>query len=376
VRYSKCDIRDHPCAWVVHKALKELDSRLRGNDFPGLLQASGRTEQPINKLSPGLNMKRTGFLYDERYLLHRTGPCHPEAPERLEAAYSGIQQAGLLPRLIRIKAQRADEKWLRLVHSAEHIRRFRDACGTGATEFEHPDNQMCSASFETAMLAVGGILETLDMVMEGKLDNAFCAVRPPGHHAEVNQAMGFCYFNNVAIAARYLQNKWGVERVGIVDFDVHHGNGTQHIFEQDRSVFYYSIHEHPSFAYPGTGREFEKGLDTGEGFTLNTPVLPGMGDSDYQALMRRDLIPAFARFKPEVILVSAGFDAHADDDMSNINLSTQGFSWIMERLLEMAELYAQGRIVSILEGGYCIERLPELIKNHVEILLGDHNPKK
>jgi acetoin utilization deacetylase AcuC-like enzyme len=205
--------------------------------------------------------------------------------------------------------------------------------------------------------------------MEGEIDNAFCAVRPPGHHAEISKAMGFCYFNNVAIAARYLQDEWGVGRVGIVDFDVHHGNGTQHIFEYDSTVFYYSIHEHPSFAYPGTGREFEEGVDAGRGYTLNTPVLPGQGDEEYKALIERDLLPAFARFEPEFILVSSGFDAHKDDDMSGINLSTECFSWIMETLMDLANTYTGGRIVSVLEGGYSIERLPELVKNHVEILL-------
>jgi acetoin utilization deacetylase AcuC-like enzyme len=182
--------------------------------------------------------------------------------------------------------------------------------------------------------------------------------------------MGFCYFNNIAIAARYIQKEWGVLRVGIVDFDVHHGNGTQKAFERDPTVYYYSIHEHPSFAYPGTGREFERGIGEGMGYTLNTPVLPGMGDDEYKALLKKDLIPAFARFKPEVILVSAGFDAHIDDDMSDINLSTEGYSWIAEQLVEMAEIYSMGRLISILEGGYSVERLPELVRNHLEILLG------
>jgi acetoin utilization deacetylase AcuC-like enzyme len=205
--------------------------------------------------------------------------------------------------------------------------------------------------------------------MDGELDNAFCAVRPPGHHAEISQAMGFCYFNNIAIAARYIQKQWGVARVGIVDFDVHHGNGTQHIFEDDPSVFYYSIHEHPSFAYPGTGREFEYGKNTGYGYTKNSPVLPGQGDKEYRQLMQRDLFPAFADFKPEVILASTGFDAHMDDDMSDIRLSTEGFSWIAQKIVEMANSYAKGRLISILEGGYSLQRLPELARNHVEILL-------
>jgi acetoin utilization deacetylase AcuC-like enzyme len=316
-------------------------------------------------------MKKTGFLYDERFLLHCTGPDHPEASERLEAVFRGIQEAGLLSKITVLKASRADQKWVESVHSSEHINSLRAACLAGVTEYGHPDNQMCKETFEIAMLAVGGILETVKRVMEGKLDNAFCAVRPPGHHAEVDKAMGFCYFNNVAIAARYLEKEWGIKRVGIVDFDVHHGNGTQHIFECDRSVFYYSVHEHPSFAYPGTGREFEKGSEYGLGFTLNSPVLPGQGDKEYQALIERDLVPAFERFRPEVILVSAGFDAHIDDDMSDINLSTEGFSWIMRKLVDMADKYSNGRIISILEGGYSLERLPELIRNHVQILLDE-----
>jgi acetoin utilization deacetylase AcuC-like enzyme len=156
-----------------------------------------------------------------------------------------------------------------------------------------------------------------------------------------------------------------------VDFDVHHGNGTQHIFEGDPTVFYYSIHEHPSFSFPGTGREFEKGTGPGLGYTLNSPVLPGQGDKEYKEILERDLFPAFESFKPEVILVSAGFDAHMDDDMSDISLSTEGFTWMIERIMEMAEKYSKGRLISILEGGYSLKRLPELIRNHVEVLLDE-----
>ena len=314
-------------------------------------------------------MNKTGFLYDERFQLHKTGNYHPEVPERLPSVYRGIQEAGLLPRLICLEARPADMKWIELVHDFNYVRRFEKACSLGEKIFDSPDNQMCCETYETSLLAVGGILDVVDRMMKGELDNAFCAVRPPGHHAEVRNAMGFCYFNNVAIAARYLQNRWGIQRVGIVDFDVHHGNGTQHIFEQDSTVFYYSIHEHPSFAYPGTGREFENGRELGHGFTKNSPVLPGQGDEEYKRLINRDLIPAFEKFKPEVILVSCGFDAHIDDDMSDMKLSTEGFSWIMQTIVEMANLYSKGRVVSVLEGGYSLKRLPELAANHVEILL-------
>ena len=312
---------------------------------------------------------RTGFLYDERYQQHLTGNYHPEVPDRLPSVYKGIEDAGLLEELTLIKAVPASLKWVETVHDPNYIKRFENACSIGDNIFDSPDNQMCTASYEIALLAVGGVLEAVRLVMEDKLDNAFCAVRPPGHHAEVDKAMGFCYFNNVAIAGRYIQKEWGIKRVGIVDFDVHHGNGTQHIFERDPTVFYYSIHQHPTFAYPGTGREFELGQDSGYGFTKNSPVLPGNGDSEYKQLLQRDLFPAFADFKPEVILVSSGFDAHIDDNMSDIKLTTEGFSWIIEKIVEMAARYSQGRLVSVLEGGYSIGRLPELARNHVEVLL-------
>ncbi len=314
-------------------------------------------------------MNKTGFLYDDRYLQHQTGHYHPEVPARLAQIYQGIEEAGLLSKLIPLKASSADLKWIELVHDRPYIKRFEKACLSGQRMFDSPDNQMCSRTYEIALLAVGGILNAVSLVMAGDLDNAFCAVRPPGHHAETNKAMGFCYFNNVAIAARFLQKQFRITRVGIIDFDVHHGNGTQHIFEGDSTVFYYSIHEHPSFAYPGTGREFENGKDFGFGFTKNSPVLPGQGDREYRELIRNDLQPAFNDFNPEVILVSTGFDAHVDDEMSDISLSTDGFTWIMRKIMDMAQRSAKGRIVSVLEGGYSLKRLPELAANHVQILL-------
>ncbi len=314
-------------------------------------------------------MRKTGYLHDMRYMLHDTGPYHPEMPERLMAIYDGIKSGGLLEHLTIIPATRADLKWIETIHDKGYIRRFEEVCLAGHYTFDDQDNSICIESYETAFLAVGGILDTIDMVMEGKIENAFCAVRPPGHHAERNKAMGFCYFNNVAIAARYLQMKWGIKRVGIIDFDVHHGNGTQHLFETDPTVFYYSIHQHPSFAYPGTGRDFESGALEGKGFTKNSMVLPGQGDDIYKMLIQKDLVPAFDHFEPEVVIVSTGFDAHEDDEMSDINVTTQGFSWIMETIMQLSDQYAKGKVISVLEGGYCIPRLAELARNHVRILL-------
>jgi len=275
----------------------------------------------------------------------------------------------LISRLEMISASPAQQRYIENVHSIKYIFRFEEACLYGMPEFDSADNQICSESYDIAFLAAGGVVDAVNRVMEGKIDNAFCAVRPPGHHAEVNSAMGFCYFNNIAIAAKYLRTEWDIQRVAIVDFDVHHGNGTQHIFETDPSVFYYSIHEHPSFAFPGTGREFETGTGAGDGFTLNSPMLPGQGDKEYRANIERDLLPALDGFKPEVLLLSTGFDAHEEDDMSGIRLSTNGYSWIMERLMEAADKYTGGKVISVLEGGYCLDRLPELAKNHVELLM-------
>jgi len=314
-------------------------------------------------------MKRTGFLYDERYLLHNTGPGHPESAGRIKAVYQGIKDADLLSKLTIFQASRADLKWVESVHAKNYIERFEAACRSGNSMFDYPDNQICTETFETALLAVGGVLDAARRVVTGKLDNVFCAVRPPGHHAEYDQAMGFCYFNNVAIAARYLRIEWGIQRVGIIDFDVHHGNGTQQIFEEDPDVFYYSIHQHPTFAFPGTGRAFDTGSGEGSGSTRNYPVLPGHGDKEYLGLIQRDLIPVLEGFGPDVVLVSAGFDAHVDDDMSDIKLSTKAYTRIMERIVAMADLYSNGRVISVLEGGYCLERLPELAANHVKVLL-------
>jgi acetoin utilization deacetylase AcuC-like enzyme len=315
-------------------------------------------------------MKKTGILFDQRFMLHDTGAYHPESAERLVAILKGIQAAELLPHLTRVMAKRADMKWIEAVHTQAYIRRFEEVCLSGHRYLDHQDNQMCVETYETALLAAGGVIEAARMLMDHEIDNAFCAVRPPGHHAESDQAMGFCYFNNVAIAARYLQKTWDIQRVGIIDFDVHHGNGTQHIFEQDQSVFYYSIHQHPSFAYPGTGREFEQGEGQGYGYTKNSPVLPGQSDDDYRALFGKELVPAFESFKPQVMLVSTGFDAHVDDEMADVSLTTEGYSWIMQAVMQIAAKHCDGRLISVLEGGYCLERLPELAANHVKILLG------
>lgn len=314
-------------------------------------------------------MRRTGLLYDDRFLLHKTGPGHPECPERLVVIHKAMEEAHLLDDLVPIPASPAKIKWIEKVHSPRHVFKVEEASLLDLGELDTADNQLSPETFETAVLAIGGILNCVDLLMKGEIDNAFCAVRPPGHHAEPNRGLGFCFFNNVAVAAKYLQMEWRVQRVAIVDIDVHHGNGTQRIFEEAPDVFYCSIHEHPSFSFPGSGREFEKGSGPGYGFTLNCPVLPGQGDEEYRKKFERTLLPALDDFRPEVVLVSAGFDAHTEDDMADIRLSTEQYSWMTRQILDIADQHSGGRLISVLEGGYCLRILPELVVNHVKVLL-------
>lgn len=316
-------------------------------------------------------MKRTGFVYDERYLLHDTGGYHPESPERLKAICNRLKESGMWEKLSHIPAVKAKQRWIEAVHTIHYIMRFDETCISGLREFDHPDNAICRDTYDIAFLAVGGVLKAIDMVMKGHLDNAFCAIRPPGHHAEADKPMGFCYFNNVAIGARYLQKEYNLERVAIIDFDVHHGNGTQHIFDRDPTVLYYSIHEHPSFAYPGTGREFEVGIGEGDGSTVNSPVLPGRGDEEYRRLIMQDLVPAVKQFKPEFIILSAGFDAHETDLMSGTNLSTDGYDFVSEVIMNLVKRFTGGRVVSVLEGGYNLDVMPLLVENHIKMLMAE-----
>ncbi|MEE4241627.1 MAG: histone deacetylase [Desulfopila sp.] len=313
-------------------------------------------------------MKKTGFVYDKRYRMHTTFNGHPECSYRLDAILDGLRESGLLEKLLPVVAEPAQQRWIEAVHNIKYIVRFEEACLMGLPDFDHPDNSICRETYDIALLAAGGVLKAIDAMMEGKIDNAFCAVRPPGHHAETDKAMGFCYFNNVAIGARYLQQQWGIKKVGIIDFDVHHGNGTQQIFENDDTVFYYSIHEHPSFAYPGTGREFETGSARGTGYTLNTPILPGRGDMDYRKKLTTDMVPAIKKFEPEVVLLSAGFDAHSADLMSGINLTTEGYKFVSETIINIVNKYAGGRVISVLEGGYNLDVLPVLVADHIRML--------
>ena len=210
----------------------------------------------------------------------------------------------------------------------------------------------------------------VEAVMGDQVDNAFCAVRPPGHHAERDRAMGFCFFNNVALGAVYALEHFGLERVAIIDWDVHHGNGTQHLFESDPRVFYVSLHEDPQHCYPGTGYRREEGKGAGQGFTLNLPFPPHSDDHDYLTALKKEALPRLQAFAPQFVFISAGFDAHADDPLAHMNLSREGFREMGQLLLDLAQETAQGRLVTVLEGGYNLEVLEECVEDHVRLLIG------
>ncbi len=289
-------------------------------------------------------MRRTGLILDERYLQHETEPLHPEGPERIEALYRELKGRDLLT----VPPRRATKEELLLIHDPSYIEQVEATAGKGGRLSE--DTWAGPKSWEVACLAVGGVLEAVDRVLKGGLQNAFALVRPPGHHALSDRAMGFCIFNNVAIAARYALEKYGLKRVLIVDWDVHHGNGTQEAFFNDPKVLYFSIHQYPHF--PDTGYFDEVGEGEGSGYTANVPLPLGCGDSDYGNILRHLLAPLARGFSPDLILVSAGFDPHQLDPLGGMYVSDEGFGRLADLVLELAEELCGGRVVLALEGGH------------------------
>lgn len=314
----------------------------------------------------------TGLVYDPRFLEHDTGPGHPECAARLEAAMRHLERLPWFTRLVPIAPRAAEPEWLQLVHAADYIERAAQACRQGASHLDTLDVAISPRSFDVALLAAGGALELADRVVAGELANGFALLRPPGHHAERRMALGFCLFNNIAVLARYLQKRHGLEKIAILDWDVHHGNGTQHAFEEDPSVLYVSTHQYPF--YPGTGAAYETGSGRGQGATINCPMPAGATDDAYTRAFMEVILPRLELFKPQAVLISAGFDAHRDDPLAQINLSTGMYGWMSERMMEIADHYAGGRLISLLEGGYHLERLPECIAEHLRVLAGAVEP--
>lgn len=312
-------------------------------------------------------MGRTGFVYHPAYLDHDMGAGHPESPNRLMAIMRQLEQSGTAGRLKNIQARKAEDEWITQIHNPSYVAALKTHQPRSGRVSLDPDTSMSAGSLAAAYLAVGGALAAVDAIMRGEVEHTFCAVRPPGHHAEAARAMGFCLFNNVAIAARYIQKQYGLSRVLIVDWDVHHGNGTQHSFEQDPSILFFSTHQFPH--YPGTGRATERGTGAGEGFTINVPMDAGDGDEEYHTIFMNVLLPAADAFKPEFVLVSAGFDAHRDDPLASMGLTEAGYSDLTSLVVGIARRHAQGRLLSTLEGGYNLTALSASVDAHLKALL-------
>jgi acetoin utilization deacetylase AcuC-like enzyme len=311
----------------------------------------------------------TGLLYDDVYLRHLSGNTgHPERPERLIAIHDAFDKAGLLQSLFAIHPRRVTQEELELVHKPSYIALVRRELSDvqGLRELSTGDTLVSRDSLEAAEFAAGGVLNVVDAVMQGKVKNAFAAVRPPGHHATPTRGMGFCIFNNVAIAARYAQKKYGLRRVLIVDWDYHHGNGTQETFYEDGSVFYFSTHHYG--AYPGTGSAQETGAGKGAGKILNVPLPPGASDAQIVEAFQNKLVPAARNFKPDLILISAGFDGMRNDLLGVFDITPAGFAAITRIVAGLAKELCQGRLVSVLEGGYRLDGLAESVLAHVQVL--------
>lgn len=312
-------------------------------------------------------MLPTALLLDRIYERHVTGPGHPESPERYEAVTRALNHEGLADRMTRITPRVATEDELALCHTRAYLKTVEQDVARGAHDLSTGDTAIGSKSRDVAMRAVGGVLSTVDHVMAGKSLRAFCAVRPPGHHATPDRGMGFCIYNTIVVAARYAQRQHGIERVLIVDWDVHHGNGTQDAFYSDGSVLFFSVHQHPW--YPGTGMAQESGDGKGKGTTINCPLQAGSGREPILAAVRDKLLPAADAFKPDLVLISAGFDSRGGDPLGRFTLVDADFVELTGIVREIAEKHGKGRVLSILEGGYSLTGLAAGVRAHVEALV-------
>jgi len=311
-------------------------------------------------------MRRIGLVLDPVFESHDTGDGHPERAARLAQIRALFDERGLPARCVAIRPVPASDEMLLRVHDAAHIRHVDTAFASGERFLDSMDTAIGSESARVARLAAGSLVSLCDEVADGRLDSGLAIVRPPGHHAERDLAMGFCLFNTVAVAAASLKAR-GVARILIVDWDVHHGNGTQHIFEEDPSVFYYSSHQMP--LYPGTGYAREQGKGAGTGATLNVPLRAGEGDGPFLSALSDALAPAMKEFRPEFVLVSAGFDAHRDDPLGGLSVSTEAYASATGIVRAIADESASGRVVSVLEGGYDLRALAESAAAHLTALL-------
>lgn len=315
-----------------------------------------------------MNRTFTGLVTDPVYKQHRTGPGHPERPERCDAIVEALAADDVQSRLRAVPARPATDEQLLQCHTKDYLASAKADIACGARTLRTGDTDICSDSLQPALLAAGGVLAAVDAVMAGEIRNAFCVVRPPGHHATASRGMGFCIFNNVAVAVRYTQRTHKLARILIVDWDLHHGNGTQDIFYLDGSVFYFSTHQWP--CYPGTGHPGETGKGGGAGTTMNCPFPPGADPADIVDAFQTQLLPAANAFKPHFVFISAGFDSRIDDPLGMFALTDEHFRALTELTLAIAHKHAEDRLVSVIEGGYALDGLASASRAHVRALAG------
>jgi acetoin utilization deacetylase AcuC-like enzyme len=324
--------------------------------------------RPMGKSSSGLKEGTpTGIVKDTRYMDHWMGDYHPECPQRLKVIYDMLEEPDMAGKFQDIPPRFAEKKELLLIHAGYYVDTLAATSGIEYTYLD-PDTQTCAASYDAAVLAAGGLCEAISKVCAGDLKNAFALVRPPGHHAERGQAKGFCLFNNVAVGARYAQERLKVGRILIVDWDLHHGNGTQHSFEEDPTILYFSTHQFPY--YPGTGAYTELGTGKGRGFTVNVPLTIGYGDAEYLSLFERVLKPIALQFQPELILVSAGFDIYIGDPLGGMNVTPAGFAAMTRAIMDIAGECCAGKVVLTLEGGYDLYGERDSVKEVLKEMAG------
>lgn len=311
---------------------------------------------------------RTGIVRHHLYQEHLAEFPHVESPQRLKVVYDMLDGADMAGQFVTISPRPATNEELSWVHSQAHIERVAGTDGKSHVSLD-PDTQTTPLSYQAAKLAVGGLFSLVDQIFDDAIENGFALVRPPGHHAERDRAMGFCLFNNVALGARYAMNTYGVKKVLIVDWDLHHGNATQNTFYTDPDVLYFSTHQYPY--YPGSGGLGEVGRGDGMGFTINVPLWPGHGDAEFFQIFKRILYPITSAFKPELIFVSAGFDTYVGDPLGGMNVTPQGYAAMTRLIMDIAKSYASERVAITLEGGYHLNGLRESVRAVLKELVGD-----
>jgi acetoin utilization deacetylase AcuC-like enzyme/formylglycine-generating enzyme required for sulfatase activity len=321
----------------------------------------------MNTEKPKEKSYKTGLVFHDIYLEHKTPASHSEQPARLNAIIENLQSKGLYSQLLPITAlPNKTMIYLTMVHSTKYIEQVESLCKKGGGSLSS-DTPVSAKSYQAAITAVDGVLAAIDAVMNGKVQNAFCAVRPPGHHAEKDKAMGFCVFNNVAAGAEYLKGKYRLHKILIVDWDVHHGNGTQNAFYKDPDVLYFSVHR--GNFYPYTGSQAEKGEGPGLNHIINVPLSAGATDANYIKVFEEIFKPVAEAFKPEFVLISAGFDAHKDDPLGGMKVTEDGYAKMTRIVKQIAQTFCQGRIVSVLEGGYNLKALANSVETHIRVLM-------